>query len=81
MNTWNGQKFTFWKGTAPVTAFVPFFQSADTFILKGCTDMKIFQAFICYIFDDYGLQLMKTPKSTFSQYSKLDFGVFISCKP
>jgi len=23
---------------------------------------KIFQAFICYNFDDHGLQLMKTPK-------------------
>ena len=24
---------------------------------------EIFQAFICYNFDDYGLQLMKTPNS------------------
>jgi len=38
---------------------------------------EIFQAFICYNFDDYGSQLMKT----FSQYSNFEFGLFISCKP
>jgi len=32
----------------------------------------IFQAFICYIFDDYGLQL-----KNFSQYSNFEFMVFI----
>ena len=26
-------------------------------------ESEIFQAFICYHFDDYGLQLMKTPNS------------------
>jgi len=37
---------------------------------------ETFQAFICYKFDDYGLQFMKT----FSQYSNFEFGVFINCK-
>jgi len=36
---------------------------------------EIFQAFICYKCDDYGLQLMKT----ISQYSNIEFRVFISC--
>jgi len=35
---------------------------------------EIFQAFICYNFDDYGLQLMKTPNSKLEYCEK----VFIS---
>jgi len=38
---------------------------------------KIFQAFICYDCDDYGLQLMKT----FTQHYNFELVVFISCKP
>jgi len=38
---------------------------------------EIFPAFICYNVDDYGLQRMKT----FSQYSNVEFVVFIICKP
>jgi len=37
---------------------------------------EIFQAFICYNFNDYVLELM----NTFSQYSNFDFVVFISCE-
>jgi len=35
---------------------------------------EIFQAFISYNFDDYGLQ------KSFSQYFNFEFGVFISYK-
>jgi len=31
----------------------------------------IFQAFICYNFDDYGLQLMKTPNSKLEHCEKV----------
>jgi len=38
---------------------------------------EILQAFICYNFDDYGLQHMKIPNSKLEYCEK----GFISCKP
>jgi len=36
---------------------------------------EIFQAFICYHFDDYGLQLMKTPNSKLEYFEKVFIAV------
>jgi len=36
---------------------------------------EIFQAFICYNFDDYGLQLMKNPHSKLEYYEKVCISV------
>jgi len=36
---------------------------------------EIFQAFICYNFDDYGLQLMKTPNSKLAYCEKVFIAV------
>ena len=60
-------KCSAWAGSSPLVALgkIEFFKKIRNKKIDKC------QAFICYNFDDYGLQLMKTPNSK-SQKIRID---------